>query len=158
MKYVKYDKNILLNESYFLIIVLNAFSNLVSCLSLRRSWRSKRRSYVLIIFLNWYSGGVESNWVHSALRPPIGLLCQPRVIMMLYKLVEWWLAVEPKCSEKTCPSAALSTTNPTCSARTRTLAAAVGSQLLTAWATTRPTYFRYLVWGIWPGAWFAQTL
>jgi hypothetical protein len=33
--------------------------------------------------------GVESNWVHSALRPPIGLLCQPRVIMMMEKLVEW---------------------------------------------------------------------
>jgi hypothetical protein len=32
---------------------------------------------------------VESNWVHSALRPPIGLLCQPRVIMMMQKLVEW---------------------------------------------------------------------
>jgi hypothetical protein len=32
--------------------------------------------------------GVESNWVHSARRPPIVLLCQPRVIMMLEKLVE----------------------------------------------------------------------
>jgi hypothetical protein len=39
-------------------------------------------------FFNWYSGGVESNWVHSALRPPIGLLCQPRVIMMMEKLME----------------------------------------------------------------------
>jgi hypothetical protein len=39
-------------------------------------------------FFNWYSGGVESNWVHSALRSPIGLLCQPRVIMMMEKLVE----------------------------------------------------------------------
>jgi hypothetical protein len=29
---------------------------------------------------------VESNWVHSALRPLIGLLCQPRVIMMMEKL------------------------------------------------------------------------
>jgi hypothetical protein len=37
-----------------------------------------------------YSGGVESNWVHSALRPQIGLLCQARVIMMMEKLVEWW--------------------------------------------------------------------
>jgi hypothetical protein len=37
---------------------------------------------------------VESNWVHSSLRPPIGLLCQPRVIMMMEKLVEWWLAGE----------------------------------------------------------------
>jgi hypothetical protein len=32
--------------------------------------------------------GVEPNWVHSALRPLIGLLCQPRVIMMIEKLVE----------------------------------------------------------------------
>jgi hypothetical protein len=40
------------------------------------------------IFFNLYSEGVESNWVHSALRPPIGLLCQPRVIMMMEKLVE----------------------------------------------------------------------
>jgi hypothetical protein len=28
------------------------------------------------LFFNWYLG-VESNWIHSALRPPIGLLCQP---------------------------------------------------------------------------------
>jgi hypothetical protein len=32
--------------------------------------------------------GVESNGVHSALRPPIGVLCQPRVIMMMEKSVE----------------------------------------------------------------------
>jgi hypothetical protein len=32
---------------------------------------------------------MESNLIHSALRPPIGLLCQPRVIMMMEKLVEW---------------------------------------------------------------------
>jgi hypothetical protein len=39
-------------------------------------------------FFNWYSGdGV--NWVHSALRPLIGLLCQPRVIMIMENLVEW---------------------------------------------------------------------
>jgi hypothetical protein len=36
---------------------------------------------------------MESNWVHSALKPLIGLLCQPRVIMMMEKLVEW-LTVE----------------------------------------------------------------
>jgi hypothetical protein len=46
-------------------------------------------------FWNWYrGGGVESNWVHSALWPRIGLKCQPRVIMMMEKLVEWWLAGE----------------------------------------------------------------
>jgi hypothetical protein len=38
---------------------------------------------------------MESIWVHSALRPPIGLLCQPWVIMMMKKLVEW-LAGETK--------------------------------------------------------------
>jgi hypothetical protein len=41
-----------------------------------------------------YQCGVQSSWVHSALRPPVGLLCQPRVIMMMEKLVEWWLAGE----------------------------------------------------------------
>jgi hypothetical protein len=30
-------------------------------------------------------GGIK---VHSTLRPPIGLLCQPRVIMMMEKSVE----------------------------------------------------------------------
>jgi hypothetical protein len=36
---------------------------------------------------------VESNWVHSAGRPQIGLLYLPRVIMRM-NLVEWWLAGE----------------------------------------------------------------
>jgi hypothetical protein len=31
---------------------------------------------------------VESNWDHSALRPPVGLLFPPRMIMMMEKLVE----------------------------------------------------------------------
>jgi hypothetical protein len=37
---------------------------------------------------------VEFSWVHSALQPPISLLCQPWVLMMMEKLVEWWLAGE----------------------------------------------------------------
>jgi hypothetical protein len=41
------------------------------------------RSFFLIRIV-----GVEPYWVHSALRPRIGLLCQPRVIMMMEKLVE----------------------------------------------------------------------
>jgi hypothetical protein len=44
---------------------------------------------------------------------PVGLLCQPRVIMMMEKLVEW-LVGEIEVLGKTCPSATLSTTNPTC--------------------------------------------
>jgi hypothetical protein len=42
-------------------------------------------NYTDLFFRYW---GVKCNWVHSALRPPIGLLCQPRVIMMMEKLVE----------------------------------------------------------------------
>jgi hypothetical protein len=60
----------------------------------------------------------------------------------------WWRNLwndnwqeKPKYSEKTCPSAGLSTTNPSCSVRTRTRAAALGSQGLTAWATARQTQF-----------------
>jgi hypothetical protein len=50
---------------------------------------------------------------------------------------------KPKYSEKTCPSATSSSTNPTCSARTRTRTAAVGSQRLTAWAMARPVLNSY---------------
>jgi hypothetical protein len=65
-------------------------------------------------FFNWYSGGVDSNWVHSALRPTIGLLYQPWVSTMMEKLVEWWLARETEVLGENLPHAALSTTNPTC--------------------------------------------
>jgi hypothetical protein len=88
-------------------------------------------------FLNWYSGGVESNWVHSALRPPIGLLCQPRVIMIMEKLVEW-LAGETEVLRENLPQCRFVHHKPHMPARMRTRAAAVGSQQLTAWATARP--------------------
>jgi hypothetical protein len=45
---------------------------------------------------------------------------------------------KPKYSEKTCPGATLSTTDPTCQTRARTRAAAVGSQRLSASAMARP--------------------
>jgi hypothetical protein len=57
------------------------------------NYSGKSLKYCIIIrsvcFFNCYSGGVESNRVHSALRPLIGLLYPPRVIMMMEKLVEW---------------------------------------------------------------------
>jgi hypothetical protein len=43
-----------------------------------------------ILLIRIVGGGVESSWVHSALRPPIGRICQPRVIM-IKGLVERWL-------------------------------------------------------------------
>jgi hypothetical protein len=54
----------------------------------------------------------------------------------------WWdedWQEKPKYSEKTCPSATLSTT------RDRTWAAALGSHRLTAWAVARPTMLNYTV-------------
>jgi hypothetical protein len=45
---------------------------------------------------------MESNWVHSALRPLIGLLRRPRVIMLVEKLVEW-LAMETEVLEENLP-------------------------------------------------------
>jgi hypothetical protein len=45
--------------------------------------------------------------------PLFGLLYQPRMIMNVEHSVELQLAGEPKYSEKTCPNATLSTTNPT---------------------------------------------
>jgi hypothetical protein len=62
-------------------------------------WTLTKCNYKLLWQSHWVeieNGilGVESNWVHLALRPPRGLLCQPWVIMMMEKLVEWWLAGE----------------------------------------------------------------
>jgi hypothetical protein len=84
--------------------------------------------------------GMELNCVHSALRPQIGLFCQPRVIMMTEKLVEWWFAGEIEVlgeNRSQCRCVHHKSHMP---ARTRTRAVAVGNQWLTAWATARPTY------------------
>jgi hypothetical protein len=55
----------------------------------------KKRCYA---FFNWYSVGVESNWStrHCLLR-------QSRVIMMMEKLVEGWLAGETEVLEENLP-------------------------------------------------------
>jgi hypothetical protein len=82
---------------------------------------TKSRAYMKLNFavIRWHicfflicivGGG---NKVHSTLRPLNDLSCQPRVIMIMEKSVEWWQG-KPKYSEKTCPSVALSTTNHTC--------------------------------------------
>jgi hypothetical protein len=50
-----------------------------------------------------------------------------------------FLAGETEYSEKTCPDATLSTTNPTCQTGARTRASEVGSQRLTASAMALPS-------------------
>jgi hypothetical protein len=81
---------------------------------------------------------VESNWVHSALQPLLGLLCQPRgdydvgeiggiIIGMGNRSTLRKPAPVPLCPPQT-PHAV----------RARTRSTAVGSQRLTAWATVRP--------------------
>jgi hypothetical protein len=59
-------------------------------------------------------GGWSPSWVHSAPRPFTVLLCLPRVIVRMENFsVEWRLAGETEVLGETCPSATLSTTNPT---------------------------------------------
>jgi hypothetical protein len=70
-------------------------------------------------------GGIK---VHSTLRPLNGLLCR------------WndWQG-KPKYSEKTCPSATLSTTNPTCCPYAKP-GRRGGKPASNRWATARPKY------------------
>jgi hypothetical protein len=88
---------------------------------------------------------VESNWVHSAIWPPIGLLCQPQVIMMMEKLVEKWLAGETKVLGENMPHCRFVHHKPHKPARMRTWATAVRSQQLTAWATAWPIHSPALI-------------
>jgi hypothetical protein len=66
--------------------------------------KKKGISYKVIhvqhFFFNLHSGGVIK--VHSTLRPLNGLLCQPRVIMIMAKSVEW-LAGETEVLGKNLP-------------------------------------------------------
>jgi hypothetical protein len=79
----------------------------------------------LIFFLICIVGGGIK--VHSTLRPLNGLLFQPRVIMIMEKSVEW-LARETEVLGENLPQCRFVHHKP----HTRTRAAAVGSQCLTA--------------------------
>jgi hypothetical protein len=68
---------------------------------------------LILFFFNLHSGGWSPNWVHSARRPFIGLLYLPRVIVRMGEFGGMNWQGKPKYSEKTCPGATLSTTNPT---------------------------------------------
>jgi hypothetical protein len=84
---------------------------------------------VFFLFFFYLGGGIK---VYSTLRPLNGLLCQPRVIMIMEKSVEWWLAGEIEVLGENLPQYRFIHHKPPHAARTRTRAAAVGSQRLTA--------------------------
>jgi hypothetical protein len=92
--------------------------------------------FFFIFYLNIW--GWSPYWVCSALRPLLAYYICPG---WLWGWRSWWnerfWKGKPKYSEKTCPDATLSTTNPTCKIRARTRAAAMGNQRLTAWAMAR---------------------
>jgi hypothetical protein len=73
-------------------------------------------------------GGIK---VHSTLRPLNGLSCQPRVIMIMEKSVEW-LAGETEVLGENLPQCRFVLQKTPHAAHTWTRAAAVGSQHLTA--------------------------
>jgi hypothetical protein len=56
---------------------------------MKQTWSVCEMLYFLKNFLNLHSGGEGGIKVHSTLRPFNGLLCQPRVIMIKEKSVEW---------------------------------------------------------------------
>jgi hypothetical protein len=90
-------------------------------------------------FLFEYWGRWSPYWVHSALQPLLVYCTCPGWLWgwkSLWNERVW--QERPKYSEKTCPDATLSTTNPTCQTRPRTRAATMGSQRLTPSAMSRP--------------------
>jgi hypothetical protein len=80
--------------------------------------------------------GMEFSWFHSALRPPMAYCASPE---WLWWWRNWWNDWQGNRSirRKPAPVPLYPPQTPHAS-RTRTRAAAVGSQRLTAWATARP--------------------
>jgi hypothetical protein len=97
---------------------------------LARSPSLYRQSYpdsLILKFFNWYSRGWSpvGSTGHCLL---VGLLCQPRVIMMM-KLVEWRLAGETEVLGENLPQCRFVHHKPHMPTWTRTRAVAVGSWL-----------------------------
>jgi hypothetical protein len=89
----------------------------------------KNKAVPVLFLIGVVGGGVQLGPLGTAATN--GLLCQPRVIMMMEKLVNDDWQGKPKYSEKTCPVPLCRPQTPH-AVRMRTWAAAVGSQQLTA--------------------------
>jgi hypothetical protein len=109
---------------------------------LRTSIRSMGQSLCscTFFFSNWHSGAWSPTGSTRHVGHQLVYFTYPG---WLWGWRIWWnddWQGKPKYSEKTCPIATLSTTNPKWHDRARTQAAAVGSQRLTAWAMARPVH------------------
>jgi hypothetical protein len=83
---------------------------------------------------------VESNWVHSALRPPMAYCASPGRLWSITTTDKLeWLAGENRSTRRKPAPVPLCPPQTPHAARTRTRAPAVGRQRLTAWATARPS-------------------
>jgi hypothetical protein len=133
-----------------LLTLINNFSGCNHKLSLHfldslwRGWSStifsekKKQEYSMNFFYSHSGGGGGGTLSTRHIGPWMAYYTCPG---WLWWWRFWWnedCQGRLKYSEKTCPSATLSTTNPTCQTRARTQAAAVGSQRVTAWAMARP--------------------
>jgi hypothetical protein len=136
--YVSHILNVTENSSFCIIHIevffkINVFFFSIPCTC---PWQSfvKHRTQKMHILTD-----LGSNPSRRDGKPTTNRLSYGTAYIFLIGIVGGWSGWQgkPKYSEKTCPSAALFTTNRH-AARTRTRAAAVGSQRLTAWATARP--------------------
>jgi hypothetical protein len=92
-------------------------------------------SFFFLIRIMW--GGIQSGSTRHVGRWMAYCTCPGWIWWWRIGWNEEWQE-KPKYSEKTCPNATLSTTNPTWPGPGSDLAAAVGSQRLTTWAMARP--------------------
>jgi hypothetical protein len=119
--------------SYHSVLIHNPHLVQNAASAVTEDYLSSFFNFILICIVG---GGIK---VHSTLRPLNDLLCQPRVIMIMEKSVNDWQG-KPKYSEKTCPSAALSTTNPTCCPYANP-GRRGGKPASNRWASARPSQF-----------------
>jgi hypothetical protein len=94
---------------------------------------------IIGLYNNWkiciVGGGIN---VHSTLRPPVAYCASPGWLWWWRNRWNDWQG-KPKYSEKTCPSAALSTKNPTCCPYANPSRRG-GKPASNRWATARPRF------------------
>jgi hypothetical protein len=118
----------------FLQKLLSAQLLMIFSVRVHKSDHLKQFSILSIFLISW--GGVRLSPLSTSVTNwPIVPVPDDRWVWNIWWNENW--QGKPKYSEKTCPSATLSTTDPTCLSLARTRAAAAGSRRLTACAMAR---------------------